>query len=248
MLRGAPVAQTREAQHESEHVGLRELGVGAQASVQRIECMDHLQGDLGRDVAGYVRVAGEVRGNQVEAASRCAPLSKGGLAVGGVGGCRRVERQQGRAVDLEELAYALQRLQHLVDRDVGGPADDVSAGGQKGRRRPAAHVVAAVHVGVAVVVHADGDEVLVDDGDDARVGVAGLVHDVAPVAPHGGEREEDGAPEPASFRERGLAPGAPRDLARPVGTRGEAELGVAIHASDIPAEDGARTVGRGDVG
>ena len=146
----------------------------------------------------------------------------------------RLERGDLGLVGVEERLHSREALEHLLRRHVGAAGEYVPARRQERRGRPAAHVVAAIHVGVAVVVHADGDEVLVDRRDDPRVRVAGLVHHVAPVAPHGGEGEEDRAPEPASLREGGLAPRAPLDLGGAVGPRGEPELAGYVHDVGIP--------------
>ena len=178
-------------------------------------------------------------GSPSRAASACVavqgrsrePGHRGSVAVGGP---FSLQGDDLCLIGVEERLDAGEALQHLVGRKIRAAGEHVAAGGEEGGGRPAAHVVAAVHVRVAVVVHADGQEVLVDRGDHARVRVARLVHDVAPVAPHGREREEDRAPEPASLREGGLAPRAPPDLRRPVWTRGEAEVAVAVHANGIP--------------
>ena len=57
VLRVAGAAQQPVGEHEAEHVGLRELGLRAQAAVERVESADDLKRHLGGDVAGYVRVA-----------------------------------------------------------------------------------------------------------------------------------------------------------------------------------------------
>ena len=218
--RGAAAAQLREGEHERENVRLRELGVGAETPMQGVEGAHDLQGDLRRDVAGHVRIAFEVRSGEVASAPHSAQMGERRLPIGVLSVVCRAQRQERRAVGREELVDSLKGLQDLVRRHVGGAGDGVAARRKKGGGRPAAHVVAAVHVGVAVVVNTDGHEVLVDGGDHAGVGIARLVHDVAPVAPDGGERQQDGAPELVSLGERRLTPRAPLDLVGAVG-RGE---------------------------
>src|SRR3972149_10665780 len=83
-----------------------------------------------------------------------------------------------------------QVLQHRLGRDVGAAGHQLPVCGQEGGSGPAAQVVTGVDVRALVVVHAHGHEVLVDVGDDAGVGVGRLVHDVAPVAPDGGEGKQ----------------------------------------------------------
>ena len=213
----AGAAQQAVDEHEAEHVRLRELGLRADPAVQRVEGADHLQGQFRGDVPRHVGVAlqrfqGPLAGEREagEVRTHCAVPVCGALAL---------ERRDLRPVGVEERLDPGEALQHLLRRQVRAAGEHVSTRGEEGGGRPAAHVVAAVHVRVAVVVHADGDEVLVDRGDDAWVGVARLVHDVTPVAPHRGEREEDRAPQPKSLREGGLAPGAPLDLRGPVRAR-----------------------------
>ena len=185
VLRVAGAAQHPVGEHEAVHVRLRELGLRAEAAAERVEPPHDLQRHLGGDVAGYVRVAVQGLERQVAVQRDAGEPGEGGAVT--VAGALALQRDDLGLVGVEERLDAREALQHLVGREVGPAGEDVPAGGEERRRRPAAHVVAAVHVGVAVVVHADGHEVLVDGGDHARVGVARLVHDVAPVAPDGRE-------------------------------------------------------------
>ena len=84
---------------------------------------------------------------------------------------------------------------------------------------PAAQDVARLHVGALVGVGAHGDEVAVEERDHARVGERGLVEHVAPVAPHGGERQEDGAVARPRFGEGGIGKELPVDLGGAIGAR-----------------------------
>ena len=111
--------------------------------------------------------------------------------------------------DLQDLA---QQGVELVRGHVGGPGHDLPVGGEHRHTGPAAHIVAAVDVGTQVVVHPDGHERLVERLDHVVVGERGLVHDVAPVAPDGGDGEEDGPVLAPGLDEGLLAPEVPLDL------------------------------------
>ena len=140
------------------------------------------------------------------------------------------------------LVDAIHRLPHLVGRDVRPAVDDLSLRREEDGARPAAHVVATVHVGTLVVVDADRHVAVVDDLDDLRDAVAGLVHHVAPVAPHRADREQHGFALLACLGERGVTPAAPFDLARAVGPRREAELAHSgISSSSILLPNGSNT-------
>src|SRR2546428_12335721 len=82
-----------------------------------------------------------------------------------------------------------------------------------------------VDVGPDVVVDSDGHVLVLDQVDDARVRVGGLVHDVAPVAPHRGDGQQDGPVGPPSLCKCRLRPRAPADLGGAIGARREMELG-----------------------
>src|SRR5467141_5982 len=90
--------------------------------------------------------------------------------------------------------------------------DDLAIGRKKCRRRPAAKVVATVHVRTFVVVDADRHIPLVDQTDHLRIAVARLVHHVTPVAPDRADREENGLIRDLRFLECLLAPRSPSDL------------------------------------
>src|SRR5262249_10983085 len=81
---------------------------------------------------------------------------------------------------------------HLVGRQVGGAGQHVALRSQEGGGRPAPHVVALIDVRPDIVVDAHRDVLAVDQVDDLLVRVRRLVHDVAPVAPDGGDRQQDG--------------------------------------------------------
>ena len=140
------------------------------------------------------------------------------------------------------LVDAVQRLPHLLGRDVRAAVDDLALRREEDGAGPAAHVVAAVHVGALVVVDAHRDVAVVDDLDDVGDAVAGLVHDVTPVAPHCADREQHGLVRLARLAERGITPRAPPDLVRTVGPRREAELAHSgISSSSILLPNGSNT-------
>lgn len=232
---GMPVGRRpMYARRNAKTSGCGNLGAIPSSSVERIEEAHDPECDLGRDVAGSVRVAREHARVGRALPGDAAQQVTCSLLVGGVGALGGVGREQHGAVGGEELLDALQRLEHLLGREIRGAGDNVPVGREEGRGRPAAHVVPAVHVGAPVVVDANGQVIPVDDGYDLLVGVARLVHDVAPVAPDRREREQDGAPETVSLGEGSLAPRAPLDLVGAVGAWREAEVGVRCHGPDIP--------------
>src|SRR5688500_4611642 len=140
------------------------------------------------------------------------------------------------------LVDAVHRLPHLVGWDVRPAVDDLSLGREEHGARPAAHVVPTVHIGTLVVVDADRHVAVVDDLDDLRDAVAGLVHHVAPVAPHRADREQHWFALVAGFGKCGVAPAAPLDLVRAVGPRREAELAHSgISSSSILFPNGSNT-------
>jgi hypothetical protein len=88
-----------------------------------------------------------------------------------------------------------------LGREIGSPEEHLAVGREERRERPAAlagegldrTLVARVHVRPLVPVHLDADEVLVQVRGDGWVFVRLAVHDVAPVAPHGADVEQDRA-------------------------------------------------------
>ena len=87
-----------------------------------------------------------------------------------------------------------EHAEKLVGRQVGGAGEHLAGRREEGGRRPAAHVVAAVDVRVGGRCRrAPARSRSVIAAMHPRVGVARLVHDVAPVAPDRRDREQDRA-------------------------------------------------------
>ena len=94
-----------------------------------------------------------------------------------------------------------------------------SIGKKKTGERPAAlagegtdrGLITGVDIGAFVAVDFDGHEVFVDNLGDLRVFVAFAVDDVAPMAPHGADVEENGFVFRLSASEGGIAPFVPID-------------------------------------
>src|SRR3972149_861879 len=59
---------------------------------------------------------------------------------------------------------------------IRGPTEDVALGGEEGRGRPAAHVIALVHLRMAVIVDPDGEKLPVEQVDDPGGGIRGLIY------------------------------------------------------------------------
>ncbi len=126
---------------------------------------------------------------------------------------------------------------HLLGRDVRRARDDLAVGRQEdGAGQPAA-VVAPVDIGALVGVDPHRDVIAVQPGDDLRIGVRRLVHDVAPVAPRRGEREQDRLVVAAGRGERAFGPRLPVDIAGAIRTRREAEARrrLRLHAGQLRA-------------
>ena len=199
-------AQRGLLEEEKDGVCLRELRGAAEAAVLRVVSVLHRAQDF---------------------------VDQGGVQGAGAASHprgRSLPRLQDAAGDLRLVVAVVardrhQRAGHLVRRQVGGAGEDVARRCEKRGRRPAAHVVALVDVGANVVVDAHRHVVTIDDVDHARVGVGGLVHDVAPVTPHRGDGEQDRTPNRPGFVERLLRPRAPVDLGRAVGPRREVKFG-----------------------
>ncbi|GBD11929.1 hypothetical protein HRbin23_01612 [bacterium HR23] len=122
-----------------------------------------------------------------------------------------------------EVCHPRQGLLELMGRDVGAPGDEVPLGGKEGGGRPAPHVVALVHLRVLIVVYPNRDVEGIDKANGLRVGVGGLVHHMAPVAPDGGDGEQNWLVLPLGLQEGALSPGAPLDFVGTVGPWREAK-------------------------
>ena len=90
-------------------------------------------------------------------------------------------------------------------------------------------LVPDVDIGALVPVHLHGDEVVIDDPGDLGILVRLAVDDVAPVAPHGADVEQDRLVLRLRPSERLVAPGIP--LHRLVG--GGPEIGACSAGKSI---------------
>ncbi len=209
-------------EEEAQEFRLRELRLASEASELRVVLpayqRAHLIDDLNAEIARLRR------------ARHILLLAQLGDALREIRSLRRPE-----IGDLREIRP------HGVGRDVRAAVNYLPIGRQEGGRRPAAHVVAPVHVGPLVVVDADRDIALVDQPDDFGIAVARLVHDVAPVAPHSADREEHRLVGDLRFLERLLAPRPPSDLGRAVRARRETEGHSGISSNSILLPNGSIT-------
>src|SRR5580698_1647069 len=94
------------------------------------------------------------------------------LAQCALGIVRNVRQHRDFMLALDEETCDLgQRSTHLWRWKVRRAGERPSLGREKGRRRPAAHIVARVDIGTAIVIDANGDEAFVNRRDDAGIGV-----------------------------------------------------------------------------
>src|SRR6266403_4274093 len=107
---------------------------------------------------------------------------------------------------------------HLVfGREIGAAEKRFAVGEKESSERPAAlfgnradgGLVAGIHIGTLVAVDFDGHEIVADDFRDFGILVAFAVDDVAPVAPHGTDIEEDGFVFRLGASKSGIAPFVP---------------------------------------
>ena len=138
----------------------------------------------------------------------------------------------------EEALDLAQQSMHRVWWDVRSAVHDLTVLGEDGGRRPAAHVVASVHIGPAIVVDPNRDKSLVDQVDDRIGGVRRLVHDVTPMTPHRGNREQDRLRLITRFVKRFIAPLAPAD--RTGAVRARRKMEVCQRASSLRGLRGRR--------
>ena len=89
-------------------------------------------------------------------------------------------------------------------------------------------LVARIHIGPLVAIDLDGDKVLVDDAGHLRILVGFAVHDVAPVAPHRADVQQNRLVFRLGAGKRSLAPRMPLHRLVPrraqVGGRGMLQL------------------------
>ena len=194
-------------EEEAEDLGLWELGLAAEAAELRVVLAADDRPDGIDDLGAQV--------TRLRGAGLTLLLAHLGDPLGDVA-----------ALVAPDVGDLVEVGAHRLGWDVGAPVDDLAVGREERRRRPAAHVVAAVHVGALVVVDADRHVAVVDELDDLGVAVARLVHDVAPVAPDRADREQHWLVRDLRLLERALAPRPPRDLRRAVRARREVELAL----------------------
>jgi len=108
---------------------------------------------------------------------------------------------------------ALQQRAHAGRRDVARELHELLAAGVEDHGGgPAVVLVPVGEIGTLVLVDTDRKESLANQPDHLRIAVGGLLHDVAPVAPHGAQVEEDEALLGLGTLEDALVPGLPRDV------------------------------------
>ena len=207
---------------EAEKLGLREFRLAPKAAELRVVLAAHERPDLVDDLKAEIA--------RFRRASFVLLLAQLGDALRQLRSLRRPE-----IGDLREIRP------HGIGRYVGAAVNDLPIGCEERRRRPAAHVVAAIHVGPLVVVHADRDVALVDQPDDFGIAVARFIHDVAPVAPHRADREEDRLVRDLRLLKRFLTPRSPADLGGAVRAWRETEAHWGISSSSILLPNGSNT-------
>ena len=197
-----------KVEDKAKDAGISELRLPAQTAVAGIVCSGH---DAGYPVNQRILDLGP----GCHAAGVYAPLLQqvAGLFV------------EAGLVGLVRSFQFHQHRQKLVGWQVGGAAYQSSVGRQESGRGPAAHVVAGVDVGAVVVVHPDGDKAARQDGLNIGVGVGGLVHHMAPVAPGGGDGQQYGLVFGLRSLKGGTRPRQPFDAVRLVGVGRETNAG-----------------------
>jgi len=106
---------------------------------------------------------------------------------------------------------ATQGLLHLFGGQVVVVLQQLAGGVEECGRGPAALAVAAVHIRALVGIDADRDKVAVDRGHYVGIGEGGLDHELAGLAPGGGDVEQDRQVEGIGQIERLLVPLVPGD-------------------------------------
>ncbi len=143
---------------------------------------------------------------------------------------RAEQRQRGRLRHrhlghrLRLVDQGLQHLRHRRRLDIAALLVELAAlAVEHDGGRPAPILVALGQGGVAVLVDLHRDEMIVDQLDHRRILVGGLVHHVAPVAPHRLHIEQHQLVLARSGGEHLLRPGLPGDAVRARGRAGEEE-------------------------
>ncbi len=193
-------------EQELDRRGVRELGRRAEAAVAHVEQLRHLVGGAADEIGAhrprlrFIERLDDVLANRARISGHAIRF----LAVG--------------AGDFhQDAAKSRPAVRVVVRREVGAAEKHFALGRQECRERPAAlpaerlhgALVARVHVGPLVAVHLHAHEIAIQDLGDRGIFVRLAVHDVAPVAPHRADVEQDrflGCARPA---ERGVAPRQP---------------------------------------
>ena len=204
---GLVVAAHGHLEQQVERRRMRKLGLRTEASVARIELAD----DRSRNFLNQSQRKTAARGKALV-------VLDGGHHAGG--GFERLV-----AALAPHLRHGHQDAPHarpavaIVARNVRAAKVGSAVGREKRGQRPSAlpadgrhrGLVARIHVGPLVAIHFHGDKKPVDERRDLRVFVRFTIHDVAPVAPHRADVEQDGFVLGLGARKRSLAPRMPVD-------------------------------------
>ncbi len=107
----------------------------------------------------------------------------------------------------------------IIAGNVSAAKVRAAVGSEKRRERPATlpgdrrdrGLVARVHVGTLVAIHLHRNEILIDHLGNFGIFVRFAIHDMAPVAPHRTNVEQNGLVLSPGASKRSLAPGLPLD-------------------------------------
>ena len=188
--------------------GMRELGCRAEAAVPHIEQLGHLVGGAADEVG--VHHAG------LRLVERLDDVLANRARVCGDALLLFAERARDFHQHAAESGPA---VGVVVGREVGASEEDLTLGRQERGEWPAAlpaerlhgALIARVHVGPLVAVDLDADEIAIQELGDRGVLVRLAVHDVAPMAPHGADVEQDRLLFLLRAGERRVAPRRPMD-------------------------------------
>ena len=106
-----------------------------------------------------------------------------------------------------------QHRQQLVGGQIRSPRNHAPVGSQESGGGPAANVVTGVHVGPVVIVHQDGNVVIIYEAGHLGVGKSRFLHHVAPVAPNRRNGQQHGPVHVLGLDKSLLAPMMPPDAA-----------------------------------
>jgi len=198
----------RHAQQQAQLGRVRELGLGTEAALARVEGPAELPGHL----AQQRRVEVARRGFQTQEVAQVLGDYLRGLLHLVAAVLPPVDDREQHAAEAGHVAAVA-----LVGREVGAAEEGLKVGREEDRHGPAAVAgraldeghVNLVEVGALLAVHLDADEVFVEDAADLGVLEALVLHDVAPVARRVADAEEDGPFQGAGAGQRLVAPGEP---------------------------------------